>query len=472
MAASFYFYDYETFGLSAAYDRPSQFAGCRTDADLNPIGQPLMRYCQPSPDYLPKPLACLLTGISPSQCREQGLPEWRFFEAILAEFSQPHTCVLGYNSLRFDDEVTRFGLYRNLFDPYAREWQHGNSRWDLLDLVRACHGLRPEGLVWPERDGQVSFKLELLTDANDLAHQQAHDALSDVLATLALARKIRQAQPRLFDYYFRLRRKDEVRALLYPLLQQPLVHVSGRYPASRGNLALVLPLMEHPTAPGQVLVYDLSVDPDEFDGLSVEALQTRLFGDAEQLAGQTRLPIKSIHLNRSPFLAPLKVLNPQIAERWQLDLSRYPQHGARLQAQPDWLARLPQVFSASHPPVTDVEAQLYSGAFIGAADRRLLESVRGLDASELARAKPGFQDPRLTELLFRFRARHYPDSLSPTEQQRWQQWCGERLRQQRPAFDQELAVARAQATSAQQPLLTQLEGYADALQAACNPPGN
>jgi exodeoxyribonuclease-1 len=58
---------------------------------------------------------------------------------------------VGYNSLRFDDEVTRNTLYRNLYSPYDREWQNGNSRWDIIDMVRACHDLRPEGIVWPRR---------------------------------------------------------------------------------------------------------------------------------------------------------------------------------------------------------------------------------------------------------------------------------------------------------------------------------
>lgn len=463
MTPSFFFYDYETFGVDPMRDRPSQFAGCRTDAELNLCEPPLMFYCQPSPDYLPQPQACLLTGITPQQCLEQGLNEYEFFKRIQTEFSRAQTCVLGYNSLRFDDEVTRFGLYRNLFDPYAREWQQGNSRWDLLDLVRACYALRPDGLSWPELDAKVSFKLELLTQANGLVHEAAHDALSDVYATIALAQRIRQRQPRLFEFYFKLRRKDEVRALLYPLLTEPLVHVSGRYGAERGCMALVLPLMEHPSAPGQVLVYDLSVDPSEFFSLSVTELQQRVFvAQAELASGSRRLPIKTVHLNRSPFLAPLRVVTAAVCQRWSLDLAQQQRHSQKLIANRAWLETLAQVFKREYAPLTDPEQMLYSGAFLSNADRQLLESVRPLSASELARACPAFKDPRLAELLFRFRARNYPDSLTLVEQQRWRAFCQQRLAAQTADFDAAMAAAQL-SESAHSPILTQLQQYAQQL---------
>ena len=165
----------------ARRDRASQFAGVRTDLDLNEIEAPLMMYCQPAYDYLPHPQACLVTGITPQTAQQEGLPECEFIRRIHAAFSRPQTCVAGYNSIRFDDELTRQLLYRNFYDPYEREWKHGNSRWDIIDMLRLCHALRPEGLQWPQRDdGAVSFRLETLSAANGLLHENAHDALSDV----------------------------------------------------------------------------------------------------------------------------------------------------------------------------------------------------------------------------------------------------------------------------------------------------
>ncbi|MBY0445058.1 MAG: exodeoxyribonuclease I, partial [Burkholderiales bacterium] len=129
---TFYWHDYETFGINPRRDRPSQFAGIRTDAELNEIGKPLNIFCKPAPDYLPDPESCLLTGITPQQCLENGVDEFEFAARIEAELATPDTVGLGYNSIRFDDEVTRFMFWRNLIEPYSREWQNDCSRWDLL----------------------------------------------------------------------------------------------------------------------------------------------------------------------------------------------------------------------------------------------------------------------------------------------------------------------------------------------------
>ena len=211
MTASIFWYDYETTGIDPRRDRPLQVAGIRTDEALNEIEAPLNFYCRPSDDILPHPAACLITGITPQRLEEQGLGEAEFMTRLHAELSRPGTCVAGYNTLRFDDEVTRYSLYRNFFDPSAREWQGGNSRWDLIDLVRTAYALRPEGIQWPLNDeGVVTLKLERLTEANGLEHGQAHDALSDVRATIAMARLLRQRQPKLYDFLYRLRGKHAV----------------------------------------------------------------------------------------------------------------------------------------------------------------------------------------------------------------------------------------------------------------------
>ena len=145
---TFLWHDYETFGATPRRDRPAQFAAIRTDAELNQLGEPLMLYCQPAPDFLPDPEACLITGITPQQCLEQGVPEYQFAATIEQAFALPGTIGVGYNTIRFDDEVTRFMFWRNLIDPYAREWQNECGRWDLLDVVRTAYALRPEGIQW------------------------------------------------------------------------------------------------------------------------------------------------------------------------------------------------------------------------------------------------------------------------------------------------------------------------------------
>ena len=291
-----YWHDYETWGEVPSLDRPSQFAGLRTDEDLNVIGAPLVIYCQPSNDVVPKPEACLITGITPQKALADGIPEPQFMAAIHAQLSVPGTCGVGYNSLRFDDEVTRYGLYRNFYDPYEREWKNGNSRWDIIDMVRLARAVRPEGIEWPNHDdGHPSFKLEHLTQANGLIHQDAHDALSDVHATIAVAKLIKQKQPKLYDYVYQLRDKHRLSALLDLQTQKPLLHISSMFPAERGCAAIVMPIAMHPVNKNGVIVFDLSSDPEMLLNLDSEQIAQRVFTRTEDLAkGVARIPLKLI----------------------------------------------------------------------------------------------------------------------------------------------------------------------------------
>ncbi|HCS66107.1 MAG TPA: exodeoxyribonuclease I, partial [Cellvibrio sp.] len=301
-----YWHDYETWGEVPAVDKPSQFAGIRTDEELNILGKPLMIYCKPAPDLLPKPEACLITGLLPQVAAERGLPEYEFIAAIHAELSRPGTCGVGYNSIRFDDEVTRYTLYRNFYDPYEREWRNGNSRWDIIDMVRMTRALRPEGIEWPNyEDGRPCFKLEMLSKANNLKHEAAHDALSDVYATIAVAKLIKTKQPKLYDYAYRLRDKRFVASLIDIDSHKPLLHISSRFPAENGNAALVLPLMMHPTNKNSVIAFNLGSDPQALLTLPAEELRLRLFTRTEDLPdGVERLALKEIHFNKTPMLLP------------------------------------------------------------------------------------------------------------------------------------------------------------------------
>ncbi|MDF1480858.1 exodeoxyribonuclease I [Extensimonas sp. H3M7-6] len=422
---SFLWHDYETFGADPRRDRPAQFAALRTDAELNEIGAPLMWYCQPTNDYLPDPQACLITGITPQQCQERGLREYQFAARIEGELAQPGTIGVGYNSIRFDDEVTRFLFWRNLIDPYAREWQNQCGRWDLLDVVRMAYALRPEGIVWPRNgEGQASFRLEHLTQANGLAHEAAHDALSDVRATIALARLVRAHQPRLFDFCLGLHKKERVLAELglplSPATARPFLHVSGMFPAERGCLAVMWPLASHPVNKNELIAWDLAHDPRELAELNAEAIRTRLFTRADALPeGVARLPIKTVHLNKSPMVVGnLKTLRPELAERWGMDLAQALAHAQHARALPDMSAIWPEVFARPAEPAPDVEQDLYGG-FVGTADRRRLEQLRHMDGAQLAAAHPRFDDPRLPELVWRYRARNFPETLTPAELQRW-----------------------------------------------------
>ena len=425
-----YWHDYETFGVDPRRDRPVQFAGIRTDLEFNIIGEPLSVYCRPANDFLPSPEACVVTGITPQKALAEGVPEAEFIRLIHDEFSQPNTCVVGYNNIRFDDEVTRTTLYRNFFDPYAREWQNGNSRWDIIDMVRLTHALRPEGIQWPTHpDGKPSFRLEQLTEANGISHEAAHDALSDVHATIAMARLIKDKQPKLYDYVYSHRSKQSVGQLLNLAMPTPVLHVSSMFPAERGCIALVAPVAAHPTNKNEVIVYDLSVSPEPFLSLRPDEMAARLFTrQADLPEGCARLPIKTVHINKSPVLVPVNTLTTETAKKWQLNVEQAKQHLAVLLNHPSFSNSLKAIYKDRiFDDVDDPDFMLYNGGFFSNDDRHRMEVIHQTAPKDLASLDLPFQDGRLQEMLFRYRARNYPEFLSDIEKMRWEEFRQQRL---------------------------------------------
>jgi exodeoxyribonuclease-1 len=476
-ANTFYWHDYETFGVLPRRDRPAQFAGLRTDADLVEIGTPQMIYCQPAPDYLPDPESCLLTGILPQTCLEHGLPEHAFAAAIERELAEPGTVGVGYNTIRFDDEVTRHLFWRNLIDPYAREWQNDCGRWDLLDVVRTTFALRPEGIEWPRHeDGRPSFKLEHLTAANGLLHEAAHDALSDVRATIALARLIKNRQPRLWDFCLSLRRKDAVLREIDLLNPRPVLHISGMYGAERGCIAIVWPLAAHPTNKNEIIVWDLANDPAELASLDAATARERMFSRSEDLPeGVSRLPVKTIHINKSPVVVGnLKTLSPAMAERWQIDVTKAMQHAEAARQLPALSSLWAEVFQRpGEAAAVDVDEDLYGG-FVGNGDRRTLNMLRTLGPEHLAQEKVSFQDARLEEVFFRYRARNFPASLGASDLARWEAHRAACLHQgagssrSLAAFFEQIDALSEQADERGEAILGALYDYAESIA----PPAN
>jgi exodeoxyribonuclease-1 len=426
---TFYWHDYETWGTSPKWDRASQFAGIRTDWDLNIIGKPLVIYCQPAVDMLPHPGACLVTGITPQKARDEGLCEADFFKEISKEFSQPATCGVGYNSLRFDDEFTRYGFYRNFIDPYAREWQNGNSRWDLIDVVRLTRALRPEGIEWPEREpGVPSFRLEILTAANGISHEAAHDALSDVYATIEMAKLVKTHQPKLFEFCLNLRNKVEAAKYLNVNQPKPVLHVSRMIPASLGCISPVLPVAPHPSNKNSVIVYDLRHDPSDLINLDIDEIEARLFVSKDQLPeGTERIALKEVHINKAPVLSPMSTLTDAAADEWSIDTQLVNEYAHSLIAEQLRLKeKLSALFSKKQfAAETDPDAMLYDG-FIQSHDRKICDKVLITEPKHLGALQSAFNDARLPELLFRYRARNWPETLSKAEFSQWRNFCQNR----------------------------------------------
>ncbi|MDF7667729.1 exodeoxyribonuclease I [Orbaceae bacterium ESL0727] len=431
MSTQFFFHDYETFGTHPALDRPVQFAGVRTDSQFTIIDEPLVIYCQPAPDYLPNPEAVLITGITPQEALKKGVCEAEFAKQIHHAFSEPNTCIVGYNNIRFDDEVTRNIFYRNFYDPYEYSWQNGNSRWDLLDVVRACYALRPEGINWPINEaGLPSFRLEHLTQANNINHEQAHDAMSDVYATIAIAKLLKTKQPKLFDYFFALRNKNRVAELIDVVNLVPIVHVSGMLGAYRGNLALVCPIAWHPTQRNAAIVCDLTGDIDTLIELPVETLRERLYTKRVDLdQNESPIPLKLIHINKCPIVAPANTLLPDNAKRLNIDVTACLANREKLLKNQLLLqSKMRDLFSTpnAYPLNPDVDNQLYNG-FLTPQDKLQCHLIRTTPPSLLDNLSLHFDDPRLKTLFFRYKARNYPQVLTESEQHQWQHYCRDKL---------------------------------------------
>lgn len=421
---SFYWFDFETFGVDPAKDRPSQFAGIRTDLDFNIIDDPLNIYCRPANDFLPHPEACLITGITPQQALEKGVCERDFFRRIHLELSTPNTCAVGYNNVRFDDEVVRFGLYRNFYDAYSREWQDGNSRWDILDMLRMTHALRPEGIKWPRDDtGKISFRLEKLSVANQIEHANAHDALADVHATIAMAKLVKQHQPKLFDYLFTLRDKRRVMAEIDLVNLKPFIHCSGMLGGEHDYCAVMMPLAAHPTNKNSVICLDLTKPyHNELLSLSVEEMSERVFTRQQDLPqGVNRLPLKEVHYNKCPAVAPLGVLNQTVQQRLNIDLPACLEVAASIAPNINQIrGKLAQLYQQRvFEPISNPDHALYSGGFFKPGDKSKMDSIRRSNWEQLATSEFHFDDRRLDEMLFRYRARNAPESLSKQEVDKW-----------------------------------------------------
>lgn len=472
---SFYWHDYETFGVDPQRDRAVQFAGIRTDFDCNILGEPLVIYCQPATDTLPQPEACCVTGITPQLALQKGVCEAEFIRLIHTQMAEANTCTVGYNNLRFDDEVTRNLLYRNFFDPYEREWKNGNSRWDLIDLIRTVHALRPEGMQWPvDADGKVSFRLEKLSAENGIEHADAHDALSDVHATIALAKLIQQAQPKLFQFFLQNRGKNQVKKIIQLGAFTPIVHVSGMYGGEKQYLALVIPICEHPGNSNGIIVYDLSINPEAMLQLSAEEIQQRIFTPKAELPeGIERIPVKTIHINKCPIVAPAKVLRHSDAERLKINIEQCYLHRDLIKQDSDIIAKLTTVFSANQFTADanpDADLMIYSGGFFSPDDRKVIKTIRDMRPQALADFDLHAKDSRLSEMLFRYRARNYPGTLNAQEKVQWQAFCIERLSDINKngfldfnTYRKIIAELRQQEGIDSQ-LLNQLEQYADDLQ--------
>jgi len=304
-------------------------------------------------------------------------------------------------------------------------------------MLRLTAALRPEGINWPINEkNQISFRLEKLTEANGIFHQDAHDALSDVHATIAIAKLVKTHQPRLYDYYLQLRNKHKVLELLNIYNPRPLLHISGMYPAQYGHCALILPLMVHPENKNGIIVYDLRYDPKELLALSADEIRQRIYTPKVELEeqGLERIPLKTIHINKCPAIAPINTLTKEASQRLEIDIQQQQINIQGLLHNKDLIDKLSLVFSSDYqnnPIKHDVDQALYSGGFAGPADKEKMEIITQSNDSGIKQLGEQFgkhfKDHRFEKLFFRYMGRNFNHLLSQQDKSLWEQYRIKRM---------------------------------------------
>lgn len=417
--------------------------------ELMPIGEPVNILVKMTDDALPSPGAINVTGITPQMTLADGISEAEFCKYVTEEVFVPETVAVGYNTVRFDDEFMRAIFWRNFYDSYEWEWKDGRSRWDMLDVVRMTRALRPEGINWPVTDeGKPTNRLELLTKLNGLSHEHAHDALSDVYATIAVAKMIREKQPKLFDYLFKMRGKNEVKKLVNLEDKKPFVYASGRYSSEFEKTTVAVALTAGRN--GNVLVYDLrydlekvlkqgsreSVSRGELDG---SPANSRFYSPSNPVSKTFYPIVKELCYNKCPAVAPLSVLRDEDWERIGLDKEKVENNFKILMNHPEFAEQMREQHESrpEFPPAIEPEAALYDG-FLNDSDRVKVAAVRNAEPSKLADFHPDFIDERLPELLLHYKGRNYPECLSEMEAEKYEEYRRMRLGRQVPKFMAEI----------------------------------
>ena len=447
---TFFFYDLETSGFSPQNDRIMQFAGQRTDENLNRIGEPVNILIRLNDDVLPSPSALMVTKISPQKTVEEGYTEAEFAKMLVEEYFTPDTVIIGYNNVRFDDVHIQHLLWRNFYPPYDWQWKDGRSRWDLLDVVRMIRALRPEGINWPfiinEETGEkfAANKLELLTKENGILHENAHDAMSDVDGLIDVARLLKEKQPQIFDYLFKIRSKNEVQKLVNLENPKPFVYTSGRFKVEFEKTTVAFPIA--PAKNQNVIVWDLRFSPEKFIDWNEDQILENITADFETRSSDDFEPIaaKILQYNKCPAVAPMGVLTEENQQRLKIDLAEIQKNLDILRKNPHFAENLRSAFerrsevfqdkSSAEKPAP--EARLFEG-FVSRSDDIKIEAVRNSTDRELADFHPDFADERLTDLLLHYKARSFPKSLSSQEKELWEEYRVKNLQKMMPNFMKE-----------------------------------
>ena len=379
------FYDTETTGIETAFDQILQFAAIKTDDEFVELDRFDIR-CRLLPHVVPSPGALRVTKVTPAMLTDPSLPS--HFEAIsqirakLLDWS-PATFI-GYNSIAFDEDLLRQAFFQNLHPAYLTN-TGGNSRADIMRVSHAVHTYSPNSISVPMNDnGKQTFRLDQLAPANGYSHDQAHEAMADVEATIHMARLARDRAPEIWQAMERSVTKNAVKQ-----------HVTGErmlslteYHFGRAYSWLVTYCGENPEYEGQLAVFDLYQDPDEFRHLSVERMVSVLNTNPKV--------IRSLRANAQPILMPADAA-PEGTKALQISPEERQHRVDFIREDTEFQARVGQALAlrfADQEPSPHVEKRIYDG-FPGREDQSLMEQFHRVDWAERAAIAERIEDPRI-----------------------------------------------------------------------------
>lgn len=425
-------YDYETSGRDAAADRPIQLGWQVTDPGMEPVADADSVLVRLPDDVLPSPGAMLVHQILPEIHQREGISEAELANH-LEQLIGPRTLVAGYNSRGFDDKFTQHVFYRCLRDPYTWQYADGRGRFDLYPVVLTYFVLAPDAIRWPEdHDGRPRFKLDRIGPLNQLDQglKRAHDASADVAVTARLAKQLALHDSDLFASCLKRIDKhfvtDQIRA---DGRSEGLLEITPFAGWDRGfvrDLWIPFRLSERSN---DYVAFDLNRDPQEVMAGLIHLVESHVT-DASELRKHVReLGLYTIRINAQPMLFRRGILGSEVKARLEAfgrDEALQNQHldvWHHIQESPAFkqLYQLAVQVLAEPEQVTpaDVDFALYAGGFLSTHDKDLLASLPLMDPEGLSQWAQPFDDPRYGELLFRYRARNFPQSLTQGE---WKQW--------------------------------------------------
>lgn len=397
MTRSFLFGDSESTGLNLDFDQILQYAAVRTDENLNIDQNSVMNLlCRPRLDVVPHPQAYLTHHIDIDLLLKNGVSEFEFARRIRNYMlSTPQTVLSGYNTIAYDDEMVRRLFLRQLRDPYEHEYKNGNHRFDVFKLVQLIYAIRPEILAWPTKDdGSVSMKLDRLTVSNGINHEGAHDALADVLATIDLARLIKQSNEKAFHYALSLCNKDHVKSLL--LQRKPLLHVA-RYGDEFRNSSVIYPLIVDRTNRNKFICIDLRADPEELLHLSTDEIRKYRFTKRELLPELSpTIPSVAVQCNKQPLIVEISNNpNSEFLQRFGIDYGLCMQRIKLLERNNQLKAKLQEAYDVTFDGYTDSFATIYSAPFFTDTER----DIRAREAAPASETMPTTPHIRIADIF-------------------------------------------------------------------------